>query len=350
MAKRDNLPMFDLLYELELCKTLEERNLLLMKGVFPYDFCDSVQKMKNTQHLPDREAFYNTLTMSAVSDEDYEHAQRVFTTFNCRHMEDYLKLYNRLDTALLCIAFQSYREHIFSDFGLDPAHYISTPMLAMDCFLKSSQVSIALIHEANVALLAMNNIRGGLSQVNTRHVAVDGKNEHLFYIDANNLYGFSMCHKLPIQEYVMLSSQEAEAIDWLSLTPEDEYGYIVEADMEYPEHLHQEHRDLPLIFNNAGIDYGMLSPYSRRCLREQEINTYDRTKLCSDFLPKTKIAMHYLNLRFYLQEGLIIKKLYCAVRFEQRAFIKPHINIIAEKRKNASTDFAKRNLKLCANS
>lgn len=353
LARKDSLPMFRLLFDLGLCKSEQERDLLLMKGVFPYDYCRSIDVINRTLELPSQDDFYNALTQSHLSDDDYRHAQNVFKTFQCRGMGDYLKLYNRLDTALLCIAFQSYRNHIYADFGLDPAHYISTPMLAMDCFLKSSRISIELIHESDICLLAMNNIRGGLSQVNIRHVSIaeDEDREHLLYIDANNLYGFAMSQPLPLGDYRLITAEEASSIDWRLLEAESEIGYLVEVDLDYPAHLHAQHRHLPLFFGNREVNFDMLSPYSRRCLDSLRKSTrYSQTKLCADFLPKRKVAVHYLNLKFYLSMGLEVRKIYCAVRFRQKAYIKPHIELIAEKRKKAENDFAKRNLKLCANS
>ena len=354
MARQDHLPMFDLLYELGLCRGEEQRELLLKKGVFPYDFCSSVAAIREKGELPSREEFFNELTEEDVGDEDYAHATEVYRTFGCRGMLDYLRLYNRLDTALLCIAFQSYRQQMYEDFGLDPAHYVSTPMLAMDCFLRSCDVRVPLIADPVVTLLAMNNIRGGLSQVNLRHVLVpeDDEMQHLLYIDANNLYGHSMNSSLPVGEYALLGAEEAAALDWRAMSPDDDYGYLVEVDLLYPEALHAAHRHLPLVFDNRVIDASMLSPYSAHCLRlfGAGDRKYEQTKLCADFLPKVKIAVHYLNLKFYLEEGLVLAKVHCAVRFRQRPFVRPYIQLVAQKRRDARNEFSRLNLKLLANS
>ena len=53
------------------------RSLLTRKGVFPYEYMDSFERF-NEESLPPKEAFYSKLKMEGISDEDYEHAQRVW--------------------------------------------------------------------------------------------------------------------------------------------------------------------------------------------------------------------------------------------------------------------------------
>ena len=66
----------------EMCKNLnliysgEKRDLLLRKGVYPYDWVDSIDKFSETQ-LPPQESFYSKLCDEGISDEDYLHAQEV---------------------------------------------------------------------------------------------------------------------------------------------------------------------------------------------------------------------------------------------------------------------------------
>ncbi|XP_073831735.1 uncharacterized protein [Musca autumnalis] len=54
----------------------EDFTLLTRKGVFPYDYLSSFEKLKDTQ-LPPIEEFYNKMTDSECSVEDYTHAKQV---------------------------------------------------------------------------------------------------------------------------------------------------------------------------------------------------------------------------------------------------------------------------------
>ena len=61
---------------------------VLRKGVYPYTYMSSRHKFKETQ-LPPIESFYNDLTDENISEDDYQYAQDVWKTFNCRTMKDY---------------------------------------------------------------------------------------------------------------------------------------------------------------------------------------------------------------------------------------------------------------------
>ena len=59
--------------------------------------------------LPPIEAFYSNLNMSNVSDEDYEHAQRVWKEFGIRNLEEYHDLYLKTDVILLANVFEAFK-------------------------------------------------------------------------------------------------------------------------------------------------------------------------------------------------------------------------------------------------
>ena len=48
-------------------------HLLLRKGVFPYEYWDGPNKMKEN-NLPEKQAFFSHLADEGISDEDYRHA------------------------------------------------------------------------------------------------------------------------------------------------------------------------------------------------------------------------------------------------------------------------------------
>ena len=57
--------------------TNDKLGLLTRKGVYPYEYMDSLEKLKETE-LPPRKAFYSRLNDEGISDEDYTHAQKVW--------------------------------------------------------------------------------------------------------------------------------------------------------------------------------------------------------------------------------------------------------------------------------
>ena len=74
--------------------------LLTRKGVYPYEYMSVWDKFKESQ-LPSIEVFYSKLNMSKISEDDYQHAQRVWKQFGIRNLGDYHDLYLRTDVVLL---------------------------------------------------------------------------------------------------------------------------------------------------------------------------------------------------------------------------------------------------------
>ena len=58
--------------------------LLLRKGVYLYEYMDCWKKFKE-ESFPDKEFFYSELNNEHITDEDYEHDQKVWSTFNIRN-------------------------------------------------------------------------------------------------------------------------------------------------------------------------------------------------------------------------------------------------------------------------
>ena len=55
--------------------------LLLRKGVYPYEYMDS---LKRFTELPSKKDFYSKLNLEDITDEDYMHAQKVWKVFNIK--------------------------------------------------------------------------------------------------------------------------------------------------------------------------------------------------------------------------------------------------------------------------
>ena len=90
---------------------------------------NSLEKLKETK-LPPKEAFYSRLNDKGISDEDYQHARKVWETFEMKNLEDYHNLYNQVDVLLLVDVFENFRDICIKNYKLDPAHYYTAPGLA----------------------------------------------------------------------------------------------------------------------------------------------------------------------------------------------------------------------------
>ena len=62
--------------------------LLIRKGVYPYEYMDSMARFDEKQ-LPPKAAFFSKLTNSDIAEEDYAHAKKVWEKFNIKSMREY---------------------------------------------------------------------------------------------------------------------------------------------------------------------------------------------------------------------------------------------------------------------
>ena len=104
-------------------------NLLTRKGVYPYEYMLSWHCFEESQ-LPSIEEFYSSLNMTNISEDDYQHVQRVWKEFEIRNLGDYYDLYLRTNVILLANMFEAFRDTCLEHYKLDPAHFYTLPGLA----------------------------------------------------------------------------------------------------------------------------------------------------------------------------------------------------------------------------
>ena len=100
----------------ENCKKLkkfypEESQFILLKrkGVFPYDYVVSVDRLEE-KSLPPKETFYSKLNEENITDQDYEHAKTVGKKFGIKTVSEYQELYNISDALLLADVLANFRD------------------------------------------------------------------------------------------------------------------------------------------------------------------------------------------------------------------------------------------------
>ena len=81
--------------------------MLLRKGVYPYEYMDSWEKIDETE-LPPKRDFYSNLNLENINNEDYIHTQKVWDVFEIKYLGEYHDLYVQSDTLLLADIFENF--------------------------------------------------------------------------------------------------------------------------------------------------------------------------------------------------------------------------------------------------
>ncbi|KAJ8939903.1 hypothetical protein NQ318_023244 [Aromia moschata] len=131
---------------------------------------------------------------------------------------------------------------------LDAAYYYTLPGFTWDCMLKYTKIELEFLQDVDMFLFIERGIRGGVSQCCNRYAKANNKfmssyntkeiSNYLMYFDVNNHYGWAMSQALPIENF--------ENFNVHSVPDDADEGYILEVDVEYPETLHNLHKDIPL--------------------------------------------------------------------------------------------------------
>lgn len=328
-------------------------DLLLRKGVYPYDYMNSWDRFKEHQ-LPSVDAFCSKLRQESCAAADYEHAQRVWNTFKCETLKDYHDLYLKTDVLLLADVFEEFRKVCMTNYKLDPAHYVSAPQLSWDAMLKMTECNLELISDSEMYRMLDNSLRGGITMISKRYSRANNPRlgaqydptnpeKHIMYLDANNLYGWAMSQYLPTDGFRWLEDTEIADIAWITLKKRSPTGYFIECDLEYPSSLHDAHNDYPLAPERVRIVEKMLSDKQRDIHTHYNFNrSASYTKLVPNLFSKEKYCLHYRNLKFYLKHGLVLKKVHRVIQFNQSDWMRKYIEMNQNLRAAATDDFEKK--------
>ena len=137
---------------------------------------------------------------------------------------------------------------------------MSLPGYTWACGLKYINIKLQTLQDKEMILLLENGIRGGISGVMGDRYVKSDKNNFISYFDATNLYGFGMSQPLPYDN-IMFETDNV-CLEKILNTPDDnDIGYFLEVDLEYPYSIRQKTKYFPFCPENKSISKDDFGPY-----------------------------------------------------------------------------------------
>ena len=239
--------------------------------------------------------------MEDINDIDYRHANNVFKRFELENIGQYHDLYVQIDILLLAEVFENFRDMCIEEYELDRFHFLSLPGISFQACFKKTNIELELLTDYDMRLMVEEGIRGGICHSIHRYAKANNKymknynnnkeSSYIQYLDANNLYGWAMSKKLPVNGFRWLDNDEVNEINEefiKNYNENDNKSYILEVDVRYLKRLHELHSDLPFLQERMEIN---------KC-----------KKLVCNLSNKKKYVIHVNLLKETLNHGLKLKK------------------------------------------
>ena len=295
--------------------------------------------------LPPREAYKNDLTEEELSEEEYNFAKEIWNTFQLQNLGQLHDLYLSTDTNLLADVFNGFRDLAYDVYKLDPAHYVTAPSLSWSAAMKVTKVNLEIIKDIDMSLFIDKVIVGGYAAVVEHFAKANNKylesydpekpTSYIFSTDCTNEYGAAMKKFLPKDGFMWVEDVTMFTEEYLkNLKPDQAIGYFIEADLEYPEVLHDLHNSFPLGPEKTNIKKDMLSEYQNN-LAEKLGFKPGGEKVCLTLNDKKKYSCHYLQLQQMLEMGMKLSKVHRVLQFSQSPWLQQYIDLNTNNRREA---------------
>ena len=344
------------------------------KTLYPYEYIalDSYNNLMDNLKKEDfKSSLHNKLpTQEEVDNFNNENSHKTGKDLTIEYLQN--------DVEILDYCMNEYVKLSMKEFKLNPLHYVSLPGYSFDYWLMSSGVTLDTLRDkqmlddfvgaksgcicgimsdryinnqgtcfadsntntnANTNTSTNTNTNQGTCFTDTNDKVI---NRNIWYIDANNLYGYAMMQMLPYKDFEFITTT---TLDVILNTPDDsDHGYYIVCDIDYTNESKERTEQLALMPNKRKINDNELG------YRQREKSKARSDKLILDQNNKTEYMVHYRMLKFYVKMGVKVTKIHRVIKFKQDCICSDYIQNNTNKRATAKTEAEKDVRKLMNNS
>ena len=347
---------------------------ILRKNIFPYKFfTDSGKLNTNIRDFlaifePRQENlkyFSERITLEDLR-KGYADTKHVVETFHCNDARDYHDLYLCCDVLQLADVFTRSMHILWESHHIHLTRYLGMPSASWAAFLRyDPTMSIPLYNNTFFAEFFKEMIRGGITSAALRHAVADDTHS-IIYLDVNGLYPYVMqAYDFPCGEMKFISCGWSEEMAKVRLEEcfrnfeRDHQGMCFCVDLHIPPDVKEmtdmypfapEHRK---IFQEyyEDVNAKKLTPFLKRWSEANNGEMMQEfTGLVCTLYDKEKYNVHWRLLKFYMEHGVVVKKVWYGVQFDEGDYLAGYIRMNINIRNNRKDELGKTLYKLLGNS
>ena len=339
------------------------------KTLYPYEYFKDENSYNTKLGNLSIQDFRSSLTTKLPTQDEVDD----FNNSNINKTGKELTLkYMEIDIFILGHCFNLFDRLNMNTYKLNPLHYISLPSYSFDCFLKLSNVELDTIQDEQILKDFNSAMRGGIcgvmgdryirkqnesfsqsqSQTSIVELGEAWTKSHqgtcfaddqrtIWYIDANNLYGYELMQKLPYKDFEYSKTTLDEVIN---TSDDGDYGYWLICDLEYTKECKERTSDFQLLPHGREVENNELG------YKQRPPTSSKSKKLILDQNNKYEYPIHCRMLKFVVKMCIKVTKVHRQIKFKQNYIIRDYIELNTKMRAEAKIEPEKDIFKLTNNS
>lgn len=369
--------------------TKEQVDMIMQKNLYPYKWFDSFKKFdapwedfkKIFSNALYAEFFGDNIDIIRLTEKQAQFWEVIHKIPEINSVRHYTNVYLACDVLQLSDIIESTRDLSMKTHKLDPMYYFGAPGYSWDAYLYKLTSETPYFRpklfgagEMNMICFFMQGIRGGCSGIMKRYAVANNKHmgdlydptkesSYIIYLDANNLYGWSMQQDLPFDEFQWIDDVQ---LKWLNALDEtfpkvkirrfiedlmmEGKSAFLEVKLEYPTSLHEDDNLYPMAPERSTVQLDDISRFtsSLNVLTSYKMNN-KTPMLLQTLRTKDHYFVHAKNLILYMDHGLEFVKIYSGITFKQMPIMKEYIDLNTKLRNAGKTEREKELYKLYNN-